>query len=118
MKTSVSIALAVWVTRGKTQIFVFSEICTRSDLYSKHGTFLCHKYGEGEAVVKQPALSYICKYLFGISVYLERIQYFLFLLTGACNTLIALFHDSNSCFFSYSLSDYPYKPRRNMIGAP
>ena len=67
--------------------------------YSKHGTFLCHKYGEGEAVVKQLALSYICKYLFGISVCLERIQYFLFLLTSACNTLIALFHDSNSFFF-------------------
>lgn len=55
--------LAVWVTRGKTQIFVFSQICTRGDLYSKRGTFLCHKYGEGEAVVKQLALSCNCKYL-------------------------------------------------------
>ena len=69
-------------------------------------------------MVKQPALSYICKYLFGISFYSERKQYIFFLLTSACNALIALFHDSNSFFFSYSLSDYPYKPRRNMIGAP
>ena len=50
-------------------------------------------------MVKQPALSYICKYLFGIRFYSERKQYLFFLLTSACNALIALFHDSNSFFF-------------------